>query len=164
MDTDIESIRKLCRQYKPEHDKTFGKNNSFRAIAVCGLVTASLGTYLSNYYANIQRAMINQKITNEVLILKECPTGFLSGHTFLVIKDTLVDGAFYQYMDFFNLAHEEPDDLLIIQYSKLEEKIEEMSSSLKGELIPKVKSKQHLNHLLRSLWDYKMPSSYLKDF
>ena len=76
MDTDIESIRKLCRRINCEHDKTFGKNNSFRAIAVCGLVTASLGTYLFDYYANIQRAMINQKITNEVLILKDVLLAF----------------------------------------------------------------------------------------
>ncbi len=172
MNADVESIQELCRTYKPFCEfalrrRGFFEPNPLRSKGVCGLVTKALGTKLVDDYVFIERAMMKEKITNDnkhITIWGESHPGFFSGHVFLVISGIIVDGAFHQYMDAFNLAHEEPNDILVVPYSRLDEKVEEMVAKSRGELPRGVGDLEHLKRGLRSIWDYKVPPSYIREF
>ncbi|MBI5066563.1 hypothetical protein HZA97_10125 [Candidatus Woesearchaeota archaeon] len=172
MNADVESIQELCRTYKPLWEKTlierhFQGQNPLRSKGVCGLATHILGNQLSKHYLIMDQVSRGEKITGDnsgIIIWGLDYPGFFNQHTFLVISDIIVDGAFHQYMDAFNLAHEEPNDILVVPYSRLDEKVEEMVSKSRGELPQGVRDLEHLKRGLRSIWDYKIPHSYVREF
>ncbi len=171
---DINLIRQVCAQQRQglvshllntfDVPSDLNREAPLRTKGICDDVTEYLLEKFQELgFQRMSRAMMFEeklKENKDVVLWGPHNKGFFFwGHTFVVVDGIIVDAAFHQYLDAFNIAHEEPDDVLVVPYAKLDDKIDEFVR--KCQVLPQgVRGSDHLKNIFRKIWDYKLAPSH----
>ena len=142
---------------KPQHEDVL------KSRFICGRATKVLGYFLSSEGYDVRKVTDNyfsQRYPSE-------------DHTFLVVNtpdETIVDAAYYQFIDVFYLDREQmpSEDILVVPYSQLDKKVEEFVELRKlkfhSHSNPQILREhsfiftipdEELHHYFRRIWNFK---------